>query len=480
MHLDDFFLAEMSVSAVSVPMLILYFLISILMFLVIPKFGTLSIGCYRLEEDYDQNIGATNIIYRIVSPVIWSNLFLLLVSVSTGLIGVCISPECRWMPVAFYVFVLVIAKVMKRPAAFSIPAIVLQGGVSVIFAMLFDFLVIRELPKEGLQAFDSSNIGFQFILAVFFALVQMILSFITRSQYCSANSDISNRTSSYLPSEKTLYNYRRRFNELLPSRFANDILLRAVFYSIMAIEDYNRPLIIRRIENLLAKMGFAKTTGIMQQRCDCKASLSDDESVAKAIPDIERMWNSFLLSYAKSREGTYNSSADTKILFHSTWYEYRYSALAGAISSSFSLLYGDYSGTRSLNANALFETVLHFEEASQYGLIPNTIAAPGKVLPASFSQFEHCAFFWFDSDTIGVRWDLGFDCTVENDNWIISIGDDPSLDEAVSLMRSCCTNCSRVRAIRVIPGIRVELIGDGVLPDEFDSRLTETLTYIKL
>ena len=50
--------------------------------------------------------------------------------------------------------------------------------------------------------------------------------------------------------EARLFAYEREYGDLLPQRFSNDLLLRSVFFAIMAIEDGNRPEFIRTIERM--------------------------------------------------------------------------------------------------------------------------------------------------------------------------------------------------------------------------------------
>lgn len=62
-------------------------------------------------------------------------------------------------------------------------------------------------------------------------------------------------------SEKKLYSYVRQYGSLLPERFDADVLLRSVFYAIMAIDDYNRPAHIRAIERMAFPFGLSKNDG---------------------------------------------------------------------------------------------------------------------------------------------------------------------------------------------------------------------------
>ena len=98
-----------------------------------------------------------------------------------------------------------------------------------------------------------------------------------------------------------MFAYEREYGSLLPRRFSSDVLLRTVFFTIMAIEDGNRPDFIRSVERMAARFNLAKTTGIMQQMSD--KPLSDVDSVKLSIPYIERMWGQYLVEFARSIEG---------------------------------------------------------------------------------------------------------------------------------------------------------------------------------
>ena len=129
-----------------------------------------------------------------------------------------------------------------------------------------------------------------------------------RPTYYGGNVDVSEKN----------FSYEKDYGPLLPSRYKNDPLLRCVFFSIMAIEDSNRPSGIRVLERMVFKFGAAKTTGIMQQKAE--RALSDEESVVLAFDYVEGMWDDFLRKFAKSRK----KGGACSISFASDWYSYDY------------------------------------------------------------------------------------------------------------------------------------------------------------
>lgn len=177
-------------------------------------------------------------------------------------------------------------------------------------------------------------------------------------------------------------------------RFKKDILLRSVFFAIMAIEDGNRPKFFRAIERMMAHFGLAKTTGIMQQKSN--RPLTDEESVKLAVTYIQAMWDHFLEEFARSSEG----ESGRALLICETYYCYDYAALRKSIRSHFSALYGDYCGTRCLKADRVFEDVLEFEERDLYGLLPSEIRAPGSLCSKEFRWLSGGMAFWKNHDTI--------------------------------------------------------------------------------
>jgi hypothetical protein len=70
--------------------------------------------------------------------------------------------------------------------------------------------------------------------------------------------------------------YFEKYDDLISGTLKNK-KLEAISYSILIYEDFNRPKIIRIIENLLFRLGRAKSLGIMQFKTD--RLISDDESI---------------------------------------------------------------------------------------------------------------------------------------------------------------------------------------------------------
>lgn len=365
---------------------------------------------YVLEETYDKTSGPINVLYRIVSPALCSETILLLLSAVTGMLG-CNPPKHMWLPVLFYWVILLMMKLACKKMTRPWYAFALEGSASIAIATLLDSFVLQRLSAGDLSALDGSNIAFEMELALLYVLIQAIVTAMTRYQYkirirtshTAANekpeTEDRSSTSKYNlaidVSEAKLYEYGRKYSPLLPERFMHDPLLWDIFFTIMAIEDGNRPSVIRAFERAACTLGLAKTTGIMQQKSD--KPLSDEESVVLAAAYIEKMWDRFLAGFARSREGGFSPRT---ICFGATWYSYDYAAVARALGRSFNSFYGDYCGTRLLNAAAVFEEVRRFEERERYGLTKDAVIARGSILPMHSGWLSSQPFYWEDGHTI--------------------------------------------------------------------------------
>ena len=272
---------------------------------------------------------------------------------------------------------------------------------------------MRRLLSYDFDFIDDSSIAFQTEMAVFAFLVQIITSLFTRRQYklsCryahthpSKNIKVSRKTSNYRrhgyssidANEKKLFEYERRFGSVLPKRFSSDPLLRCVFFSVMAIEDSNRPESFRFFERIACTVGLAHSTGIMQQKSN--KPLSDHESVKLAAAYISRMWDTFLTTFAKSIQSGYSPDA---IVFTSSWYKYDYNRLADATENAFGYFYGDYCGTRLLDAGVVFSQVKGFWERNRYGLLPQTVISSWDVPPTEATWFGSEKIYWMNDYTV--------------------------------------------------------------------------------
>lgn len=393
----------------SIGWLIAFLVIGIVTIPLVRFLGPVGIRNYVLEELYDSQTGYYNIIYRVVSPALCCTALVSVLGIAVLAVGGP-APTACYLPLVFYWLSLGAMKIARK-SMLSLLAFALEALVSIGIAMLFSQFVVRRILNYDFGFIDDSNIAFQAEMAVLAFLVQIIVSLFIRRQYrvncCSSYSSESRRerrtTLNYSKpyyshidtSEKRLFEYERQYGSMLPDRFSSDPLLRCVFFSIMAIEDSNRPKGFRFLERIACTIGIAHSSGIMQQKSD--RPLSDRESVELATGYIERMWDSFLMTFARSVQSGYSPST---FEFTSFWYRYNYANVAGAAEKAFGFFYGDYCGTRLLNASFVFSKVREFWERNRYGLLPRTVVSSWRTPPTEASWFSSGRVYWEDDYTV--------------------------------------------------------------------------------
>lgn len=270
--------------------------------------GPLAIGGqYTVDELYSTDeSGRLNVAYRILAPTICCQLPVFIVAAICDALSVP-GPSLRCMPTLFYWLFLGVTKHARGKLRYRTLPFLFEAFMSLLLSVAFDHFVIDGyLGGQGLDVLDTSSIAFEFELALF-GVVTFWISTLFKRYQIKCTSVHSNVLPSYVvPSdsvfgyssidtgEARLFAYEREYGDLLPQRFSSDLLLRSVFFAIMAIEDGNRPEFIRTIERMAAHFHLAKTTGIMQQTSD--APLSDMDSVNSQFPILSACGISFLLN----------------------------------------------------------------------------------------------------------------------------------------------------------------------------------------
>lgn len=205
---------------------------------------------------------------------------IVVVLLANGLIGALhgeLGTLASFVPTLMYWVILSTIKASHHKLWDRVGPYLIEAFLSCLISFAADCYVIGAVAKEGLAVFDQSSIAFQLEVALFWALVGVISTLFLRRRYRvrvgGAAPAGRTRVRSYRyytvgtvdTSEKRLASYEQRFGKNLPVRYKQDILLRALFFSIMAIEDSNRPEGVRMLERVLCRFGLASTTGIMQQ-----------------------------------------------------------------------------------------------------------------------------------------------------------------------------------------------------------------------
>lgn len=386
--------------------LTVYAVLALVTIVVVRKFGPDAMDTrYVIEEEYDRETGPKNVAYRILAPMLCCGIAVFSLTMLAGFLSWPL-PQWRVLPLVIYWFVLGIIKHARNRLIKYLLPFLAEAATSVAIACAFNWFVIEGYlrSENGLEVFDNSSIAFQMEVALFWVIVSSISAAFVRisnrgtrtSPAAETHSKDESKYSCVIDtSEAKLFSFERKFGKLLPQRFQSDILLRCVFFSIMAIEDGNRPRLYRFVENVAARLGLAKTTGIMQQRGG--KPLTDEESVIRAIPYVEDMWDHFLLEFARSSEGC---QVHLKLQISAAYYEYDYQALSISLIRHFGKLYGDYCGTRCLNADQVIRDVLTFEENERYGFKPQRVCAPGSLCAMELGWLSGNEMYWRDASTV--------------------------------------------------------------------------------
>lgn len=439
---------------------VIYCLVAAAGVCIVRRFGPFSLSSYCVEDEYDSEGSKENISYRILAPSLFCIVVVLL---ANGLIGALrgeLGTLASFVPTLMYWVILSTIKASHHKLWDRVGPYLIEAFLSCLISFAADCYVIGAVAKEGLAVFDQSSIAFQLEVALFWALVGVISTLFLRRRYRvrvgGAAPAGRTRVRSYRyytvgtvdTSEKRLASYEQRFGKNLPVRYKQDILLRALFFSIMAIEDSNRPEGVRMLERVLCRFGLASTTGIMQQKS--ARPLSDGESASLAAEYICGMWDGYLRAYAKSGSAT---EAEDSISFTGRYYSYDFQTMRSSIEKNFSLLYGDYCATRLLNANYVFREVLAYELRNNYGLSTTRVMAAGSIFPHEAMWFGSREFCWNDSCTVRL-----FDRPdVLQGVFLVKRDEGTSADEVDELLRIVLTPKTKVWLVQVIEDASLEV-----------------------
>lgn len=275
------------------------------------------------------------------------------------------------MPVLFYWVIQIVVVASTKIGIYPLWTLFVQAFVSLCVSIYFDWVVIQQFPNRGIESLDQSNIGWQVLTGFFLAASYLVLyGIIYSSKKYKQKLYKHNNVFQYsidVRTEERLYKYLRKYDNLLSTRYQSDLLLKAFFYTVLTIEDSNRPSWFRRLERLFFWTGKVKTTGIMQVKENRK--LTDEESVHLGAEIVEEIWNNFLYDAAE-----HNSNDSLPMLmFSSEYYGYDYSSMKDALLSNGSKLYGRYCGTLSYDIRAVLKTTIFFFESYKQFLPAKTV-----------------------------------------------------------------------------------------------------------
>ena len=156
---------------------IAYFAIALVALPVVRKLGPVAITSYKLEERYDSDNGPSNVIYRVVSPVLCCS-FLSLAFSAISCFFLHVQPEYRWLPVLMYWVLIAVKKSGLGKLSYQIKILFLEALLSITLAFAVDYYVMGKFVNSGVAVFDQSNLAFQLEVALFYVIVQVIVSLI--------------------------------------------------------------------------------------------------------------------------------------------------------------------------------------------------------------------------------------------------------------------------------------------------------------
>lgn len=446
---------EFNLFSITPMMLVLYFFIALICKVIVPISGPAILkGNYFINIEqygYDED-SVLNILFRVMSPVLISFFCIFILFCIEKILPFTWSLSIRWMPVAIYWAIYTLVVTTKRGAAYPMWTVLVQGLMSLTVALYFDWVVVCNFPESGIVAFDQSNIGWQVLVFGVTSVCFLVLFGIRRGLTRYKNKFLaSSKTDGFLhirrvtaqSIEKKISGYIRKFENRLPERFKQDPLLHALFYTVMLIEDTNRPKQYRWFENMLFWTGKVKSTGIMQVRSEKK--LSDNESVDTSIAIIQDIWESFIKQVAKANQDIYTPT----ISFTQNWYKYDHDALLEIVLQSIDYLYGKYCGTFIFDASKAYFTVSYLLD------LKNNFKNAGAVYVKSqlfktFADFLPNRELCFENHSVT----LVSDVTPSKGRLIKVINNNGCDELLVKDAIKQLSNVSTVVSVEYVPGIR--------------------------
>lgn len=260
----------------SINILIFQFIAGVGLFVLINILGYFSKeqGYESLSELTDEHWGKFNTAFRILTPPI----YLAVVTIILYMINRPIYITEIWLVTFWYtIFQFLIYKITRRwefkdkRIFFSIQSI----------TILLSYVFYKCSFVKGLDAIlpDGSfrNEIWLLVVAYVFTLFTSSYSPFSYNKYKMVENTVIRRYDEFY----------KKYKHELTDLFETDKTLRTILFSIMIVEDMNRPKLFRFIEHILFSSGLIKSTGIMQVTSD--KYLSDKESVVQAQQIIVKL-----------------------------------------------------------------------------------------------------------------------------------------------------------------------------------------------
>ena len=257
-------------------------LFSFLLFFISNWFGKRSIkfGYHQLSFDSSEEQPIFNILYRSFTPVV----FILVVSVFLDKINIFYLTKNIYITTVFYflirfIFILIIGRLkITNWVKYILTAFI---SIFISYIVYKNFIEKRYFPLPTEQEITT---------ALWFAIIGYIYKVI---KDISISSLDNNRKLNYVKHKHDRFSHKYGYiiEEAIGTDIDNSIIekQKALIYSILIYEDFNRHILCRFMERLLFGTGRIKTSGIMQVTSD--VYLSNQDSVKKGACILIEKYN---------------------------------------------------------------------------------------------------------------------------------------------------------------------------------------------
>lgn len=258
--------------------LLFWILLGLLLFFVVNWVGKHSktFGYEELSKLSEvESSNAFNFIFRVATPLVS------LIIISTVLYALHFDPLIKNIHYSIfaYIFIRLGFNWMRgRLLLLNWPKLVLQWFVLLGGAFLVYEKIIK--TKEYLVP-DIKTVGNEVWLGIVAYL------YVLSNQIRPDERKQEMRTNKFIQSK--IDDYTAKFGPTIKN-FSQNERFQALVYSVMLIEDFNRPKAYRCMENLLFRVGKAKTLGIMQTSPN--RIVTDEESVVLGMEVLQKSLNS--------------------------------------------------------------------------------------------------------------------------------------------------------------------------------------------
>ena len=257
-------------------------LFSFLLFFISNWFGKRSIkfGYHQLSFDSSEEQLIFNILYRSFTPVV----FILVVSVFLDKINLFYLTKNIYITTIFYflirfIFILIIGRLkITNWVKYILTAFI---SIFISYIVYKNFIEKRYFPLPTEQEITT---------ALWFAIIGYIYKVI---KDISISSLDNNRKLNYVKHKHDRFSHK--YGSIIEKAIGTDIdnsiieKQKALIYSILIYEDFNRHILCRFMERLLFGTGRIKTSGIMQVTSD--VYLSNQDSVKKGACILIEKYN---------------------------------------------------------------------------------------------------------------------------------------------------------------------------------------------